>query len=62
MRAKRNSQLAVLTITSVSLAVLCSAQTPGERLQQVVQPYVNAQMFMGSVLVAQKGKVLFSKG
>ncbi len=61
MKPKWNSQLAVLTIASVSLAVLCSAQTPVERLQQVVQPYVDAQMFMGSVLVAQQGKVLFSK-
>ncbi len=30
-------------------------------MQQVVQPYVDAQMFMGSVLVAKAGKVLFSK-
>jgi len=62
MKAERNSQLAVLTIAFVSLAVLCSAQAPIGRLQHVVQPYVDAQMFMGSVLVAQKGKVLFSKG
>lgn len=30
-------------------------------MQQVVQPYVDAQMFMGSVLVAKSGKVVFSK-
>src|SRR5260370_29203217 len=62
MKVKRNSQLALLTIAFVSLAVLCSAQAPVERLQQVVQPYVDAQMFMGNVLVAQHGKALFSKG
>jgi len=38
-----------------------SAQAPAYRMQQVVQPYVDAQMFMGSVLVAESGKVVFSK-
>lgn len=46
--------LAVLAYTS-------SAQTPSDHLKQVVQPYVDAQMFMGSVLVAKNGKVIFSK-
>jgi len=44
------------------LANTCSAQIPADRLQQVVQPYVEAQMFMGSVLVAKGGKIVFSKG
>ena len=61
MSTKRYFQLAVLASASAFLAGICNAQSPGERLQQVVQPYVDAQMFMGSVLVAQKGKVLFSK-
>ena len=39
-----------------------SAQAPGDRLQRVVQPYVDAQMFMGSVLVAENGKIIFSNG
>jgi len=43
------------------LACDSSAQVPGERLGRVVQPYVDAQMFMGSVLVAKDGKILFSK-
>jgi CubicO group peptidase (beta-lactamase class C family) len=43
------------------LAGLCHAQALSDRLQQVVQPYVDAQMFMGNVLVARGGKVLFSK-
>ena len=49
---------------AIALAVLAyasSAQAPSDRLKQVVQPYVDAQMFMGSVLVAEDGKVIFSK-
>jgi CubicO group peptidase (beta-lactamase class C family) len=42
------------------LAHTSSAQAP-DRFQQVVQPYADAQMFMGSVLVAKDGKVVFSK-
>jgi CubicO group peptidase (beta-lactamase class C family) len=45
----------------IFLSALCGAQSLPDRLQQVVQPYVDAQMFMGSVMVAQHGKVLFSK-
>jgi len=30
-------------------------------MDKLLQPYIDAQMFMGSVLVAQHGKVLFSK-
>ena len=58
----RTSRLAVLTCAFAFWAGVCSAQAAVERLRQVAQPYVDAQMFMGSVLVAQKGKVLFSKG
>jgi len=43
------------------LAYDSNAQVPGERLGRIVQPYVDAQMFMGSVLVAKDGKILFSK-
>jgi CubicO group peptidase (beta-lactamase class C family) len=49
---------------AIALALMagtCSAQAPAERMQQVVQPFADAQMFMGSVLVAHHGKVLFSK-
>ena len=62
METKWNSRLAVLAMGFAFSAGMCSGQATVERLQQVVQPYVDAQMFMGSVLVAQKGKVLFSKG
>jgi CubicO group peptidase (beta-lactamase class C family) len=50
----------LLTISIAVLARTSSAQAPA-RFQQVVQPYVDAQMFMGSVLVGKNGKVIFSK-
>jgi CubicO group peptidase (beta-lactamase class C family) len=43
------------------LACQCYTQAQSDRMQQVIQPYVDAQMFMGSVLVAKAGRVLFSK-
>src|SRR5215831_9906135 len=51
---------ALLAIAIAVLAHTSRAQAP-DRFQQVVQPYVDAQMFMGSVLVAKSGKVIFSK-
>ena len=42
------------------LAGRCNAQGLPDRMQQVVQPYVDAQMFMGNVLVARVGRVVFS--
>ena len=49
------------TIVLTILVQASSAQPPSGRLQQVVQPYVDAQMFMGSVLVAKDGKAVFNK-
>jgi CubicO group peptidase (beta-lactamase class C family) len=45
----------------LALFARASAQTPADQMQRAVQPYVDAQMFMGSVLVAENGKVVFSK-
>jgi len=59
---KRNSLLALLAITFSVSAGVCSAQAPAERMQQVAQSYADAGLFMGSVLVAENGKVLLSKG
>jgi CubicO group peptidase (beta-lactamase class C family) len=50
----------LLTIAIAALAHTSTAQAP-DRFQQAVQPYVDAQMFMGSVLVAKDGKAVFSK-
>ena len=58
---ERAFRRALATIVLAVLAQASSAQAPADRLQQVVQPYVDAQMFMGSVLVAKDGKVVFSK-
>jgi CubicO group peptidase (beta-lactamase class C family) len=58
---KRAFRRALPTIVLAILAHASNAQTPAGRFQQVVQPYVDAQMFMGSVLVAKDGKAVFSK-
>jgi len=44
------------------LASACLAQDTAERMEQLVQSYISARQFMGSVLVSQQGKVLLSKG
>jgi CubicO group peptidase (beta-lactamase class C family) len=52
---------------AIALAILAHSSSPQsprdrDRSQRVVQPYVDAQMFMGSVLVAKDGKIILSKG
>jgi CubicO group peptidase (beta-lactamase class C family) len=49
------------------LATVCLAQgkppiTDAARMEQIVQSYVPSKQFMGSVLVAQDGKILLDKG
>jgi CubicO group peptidase (beta-lactamase class C family) len=58
---ERTFRRALPTIVLAVLAHTSSAQTLADRLQQVVQPYVDTHMFMGSVLLAKDGKVVFSK-
>jgi CubicO group peptidase (beta-lactamase class C family) len=58
---KRNFRTGFWLIALAPLVVTCSAQTTAERMDKLLKPYIDAQMFMGSVLVAQHGKVLFSK-
>jgi CubicO group peptidase (beta-lactamase class C family) len=62
MKMQQTFRLAALMIAMAFLAGECSAQTLGVRMDQIVQPYADAQLFMGSVLVAQNGNVLLSKG
>jgi len=38
------------------------AQDAAARMEELVQSYVTAKQFMGSVLVSQQGKILLSKG
>jgi CubicO group peptidase (beta-lactamase class C family) len=52
---------ALPAIVLALLAGRCNGQGLPHRMQQVVQPYVDAQMFMGTLLVAKAGKVVFSK-
>ena len=52
----------VLTAIFATWAGMCCAQALPQRMQQVVQPYFDAGVFMGSVLVAQNGQVLLNKG
>jgi CubicO group peptidase (beta-lactamase class C family) len=51
-------------LTAFAFAVLSHPSYPqalSHRVQQVVKPYVDAHMFMGSVLVAKNGRVIFNK-
>lgn len=59
--SKRSFRHVLLALLLTVLVGPSSGQTP-ERFHQVVQPYAAAEMFMGSVLVAQNGKIIFSKG
>jgi CubicO group peptidase (beta-lactamase class C family) len=61
MRLPKRAFRILLPAIALALLQISSAQEPGDRWQRVVQPYVDAQMFMGSVLVAKGGKVVFSK-
>ena len=62
MNTRQNIWLAALAFAFALLAGASGAQTPAERMERVVQPYVGAEVFMGSVLVAQSGNALFNKG
>ena len=50
------------TAIALLLVSICLAQDNVVRMEQVVTSYVDAKQFMGSVLVAREGKVIFSKG
>jgi CubicO group peptidase (beta-lactamase class C family) len=50
------------TAIALLLVSICLAQDNVVRMEQVVTSYVDAKQFMGSVLVARDGKVIFSKG
>ena len=55
----------ILFLLAIMLAASshpCVAQEAVLRMEQVIQSYLGAKQFMGSVLVAQDGKTLLSKG
>ncbi|HVI72802.1 MAG TPA: serine hydrolase domain-containing protein, partial [Pyrinomonadaceae bacterium] len=51
--------MALAMVVLAGFAQEASAQAPAQ-FQKVMQPYVDAKMFMGSVLVASKGKTIFN--
>ena len=55
-------RLALAMVVLAGLAQEASAQATAQAFQKVMQPYVDARRFMGSVLVARKGKILFNNG
>jgi CubicO group peptidase (beta-lactamase class C family) len=62
MHTPSNFRPTKLAIVFAFLGACCAAQTDiAVRMDKLVQPYADAQVFMGSVLVAKHGKVLFSK-
>ena len=55
-------RMALAIVVLAGFAHEASAQAPAQAFQKVMQPYVDARMFMGSVLVARKGKTIFNNG
>jgi CubicO group peptidase (beta-lactamase class C family) len=54
--------VAALAIFTATPAKFLLAQEPGGRADQIVQSYVDANQFMGSVLVAKDGTIILDKG
>jgi len=62
MHIPSSSHLIRLVVAVSFLACSCAGQADiAQRMDKLVRPYADAQVFMGSVLVAKHGKVLFSK-
>ena len=57
--ASKPLRMALAMVVLAGFAQEASAQAPAQ-FQKVMQPYVDAKMFMGSVLVASKGKTIFN--
>ncbi len=60
MKILRFTYLAVVAILSATSAI--SAQSKSAKIDALVQQYVANRQFNGSVLVAEKGQVIFKKG
>jgi CubicO group peptidase (beta-lactamase class C family) len=64
MRLPSKPHFVAAVLQATVLALLAnpsSAQVLRDEMQRIVQPYVDAQMFTGSVLVAKNGKIILSK-
>src|SRR3954470_4653336 len=53
---------ALLLTLNLFVTLPCFAQTETEKMDKVVQTYVDNQQFMGSVLVAQGDNIILNKG
>src|ERR1044071_3297777 len=58
--ASKSLRVALAMVVLAGLAQGASAQAPPQAFQKLMQPYVDARMFIGTVLVASKGKTIFS--
>src|ERR1043166_822858 len=58
--ASKPLRMALAIVVLAGFAQEASAQASAQAFQKVMQPYVDAKMFMGSVLVAGKGKTIFN--
>src|SRR5690606_19648776 len=58
MKKIKNFLLIILLIITTSVF----AQTPVQKIEAIVDHYGKEGLFNGSILVAQKGKVIFQKG
>lgn len=63
MLSRWNPRLGITTFASLVFLSQCAVAQANiaDRMDALIQPYADAQVFMGSVLVAQHGKVLVSK-
>ena len=59
---KRKVLRAVLALAAVSPTVLAQAPPDVTRMEQIVESYVSASQFMGSVLVARGNDIVLDKG
>ncbi len=60
-KAPIRTLLAVALVIFFGAGACCIAQTPADRMDQIVHSYSDNHQFMGSVLVAQGDKVVFEK-
>src|ERR1044072_2548100 len=58
--ASKPLRMALAIVVLAGLAQEANAQASAQAFQKVMQPYVDAKTFMGSVLVARKGKTIFN--
>jgi CubicO group peptidase (beta-lactamase class C family) len=59
---RKSLRVALAMVVLAGWAQEANAQAPPQAFQKLMQPYVDAKMFMGSVLVASRGKIIFNNG